>query len=282
MSVIPESDAAPMIPRLFRVTQTRREREGIRTLHLVPADGTPARAYAPGQFSMLYVFGLGEAAISIAGRGVRDDSLVHTVRAVGAVSEAICNLKRGAMIGVRGPFGSAWPVAQSAGRHVLLIAGGVGLPPLRGALQAIMERRESFGRVSLLVGARAPDLILYRKELGRLRSNPDIHVEITVDRGGPEWHGQVGLVTTLIDRALFLPSNTVAMICGPEAMMRFTVRELQRCGMRDEDIYLSLERNMKCAVVVCGHCQFGPAFVCREGPVFRYDRIRDWLSIREL
>jgi NAD(P)H-flavin reductase len=231
---------------------------------------------------MLYVFGLGEVAISIAGRDAAGHSLLHTVRAAGTVTDAICRIKRGGMVGLRGPFGSAWPLAGALGKDVLLIAGGVGLPPLWGTLKAILENRQNFGRVALLVGARAPDSILYRKELEQLRRRSDLKVEITVDRAGRGWGGHVGLVTSLIGRVPFCPASAMAMICGPEAMMRFTARELQGAGMREEDIYLSLERNMRCAIALCGHCQFGPAFVCRDGPVFRYDRIRDWLAIREL
>lgn len=279
-SRMPSTD--PMVPRLFRVRYSEREVPGVRTLHLAPADGGAAPAFAPGQFNMLYAFGIGEAAISIAGHAARHRSLLHTVRAVGSVTDTICGLKRGTMVGLRGPFGSAWPLAEAAGKDVLLIAGGVGLPPLRGALEALLQQREQFRNISLLVGARSPDLILYQRELSRLSDRSDVHLGITVDRADATWRGSVGVVTTLIDRAPFTPSETVAMICGPEVMMRFTVRELQRRGMREEDIYLSMERNMKCAIALCGHCQLGPAFICREGPVFRYDRIRDWLAIREL
>lgn len=287
MKILPEllsrtPSADPMLPRPFRVRYSEREVPGVRTLHLAPADGGEEPAFAPGQFNMLYVFGIGEAAISIAGHNAGHRSLLHTVRAVGCVTEAICGLKRGAMVGLRGPFGSAWPLAESAGKDILLIAGGVGLPPLRGALERLLEQRGRFRNISLLIGARSPELILYQRELSRLRDRSDVYLGITVDRADATWRGSVGAVTTLIDRAPFSPSETVAMICGPEVMMRFTVRELQRRGMREEDIHLSLERNMKCAIALCGHCQFGPTFVCREGPVFRYDRIRDWLAIREL
>lgn len=271
-----------MIPRPFRVRRVDRELAGIRTLHLDPGDGGESPSFVPGQFNMLYVFGVGEAAISIAGRNLRNKSLLHTVRAVGTVTEAICDLQRGATVGLRGPFGSAWPLASAAGKDVLLIAGGVGLPPLWSVLQEILAHRENFGNVALLLGARTPDNILYRRRLERLRDCSDLFLGITVDRAGPEWHGHVGVVTTLIDQVPFSATNSVAMICGPEVMMRFTVRELQRRGIREDQIYLSMERNMKCAIALCGHCQFGPAFICREGPVLRYDRIRDWLPIREL
>lgn len=281
-SRVPLPLADPMVPKPFRVRYSEREMPGVRTLHLAPADGGEPPAFAPGQFNMLYIFGVGEAAISIAGYSAGHLSLLHTIRATGAVTNSLCKLTRGAMVGLRGPFGSAWPLAEAEGKDVLLIGGGVGLPPLRGALEALLERRERFRNISFLVGARTPELILYREELTRLDERSDVHLGITVDRADATWRGPVGVVTTLLDRAPFSPSDTVAMICGPEVMMRFAVRELQRRGMREEDIYLSLERNMKCAVALCGHCQFGPTFVCREGPVFRYDRIRDWLAIREL
>jgi NAD(P)H-flavin reductase len=185
-------------------------------------------------------------------------------------------------VGVRGPFGTCWPLEQAAGKDLLIIAGGIGLAPLRPVVYEVLSKRQIFGRVCLLYGARTPDDILYRKELSNLAKEVKLQTLLTVDRAGQDWTGNVGVVTTLIRRAQFDPSNTLAMVCGPEVMMRFTIRELQKRGMRTDGIYISMERNMKCAVGFCGHCQFGPTFICKDGPVYRYDKIQRLLTIREV
>ncbi len=238
-------------------------------------------AFEPGQFNMLYVFGVGEAPISMSGDPA-DETLVHTIRAVGAVTRAAVRLKRGDVLGVRGPFGRGWPVREAEGSDVLLIAGGLGLAPLRPALYAVLARRERYGNVALLYGTRAPKDILYRHELARLAARSDLEVRVTVDRAAPDWRGRVGVVTDLIGRARFDPLHTMALVCGPEVMMRFTVGELADRGVTHDRTYLSMERNMECAIAQCGHCQFGPVFVCREGPVFPFDRIGPFFPVKEI
>ena len=274
--------AQAMVPRRYRVARVERETGDTRTVHLAPVDEPRAVQFAPGQFNMVYVFGVGEVPMSITGAPARDDVVVHTTRGVGPVSRAICRLRRGDMVGVRGPFGSAWPVSDAAGRDVLLLAGGVGLAPLRPAIYHVLANRNRYGQVSLLYGARTPDLFLYRRELKRWQAADNLRVELTADRAPVGWHGQVGVVPTLLPRLPITPSRTTAMVCGPEIMMRFTVRSLERIGIALTNIFMSMERNMKCAVGWCGHCQLGPHFICREGPVFRADRIMPLLSIREL
>jgi NAD(P)H-flavin reductase len=271
--------ANPMLPATFRVQRVQRESADVVTLHLRPSAGAALAGFAPGQFNMLYAFGVGEVPISIAGRA--SDTVTHTIRAVGPVSRALVESKRGASIGVRGPFGSAWPLEESRGRDVLVIAGGIGLAPLWNAFGRL-EAGSSPRRVTLLYGARTPGEILYRRVLDRLQTRGDSSVLVTVDRAGPEWRGRVGLVTSLLASASFEPENTLAMICGPELMMRYTARDLMRRGVPESRIYLSMERNMKCAVGFCGHCQFGPEFICRDGPVFRHDGIAKWLGIPEV
>lgn len=271
-----------MQPVPFRIARRRQETADTFTLELVPADGACLCRFAPGQFNMLYVFGVGEVAISLCGDAARPESLLHTVRAVGSVTGAMQRLKRGETLGVRGPFGRGWPLAEAEGRDVLLVAGGIGLAPLRGALHRLLAREGNNGRVVLLYGARSPADVLYRRELERLGRRGQVQIEITVDRAGPEWRGHVGLVTQLLDGARFDPAHLLVLICGPEVMMRAVIRELRRRGVADERIYLSIERNMKCAIGFCGHCQFGPEFICRDGPVFRYDRVASWLQIEEL
>ncbi len=263
----------PMLPRLARIQRVRRETSDTFTLELALTDGDVSAPFAPGQFNMLYVFGVGEAPISISGDPAKPLVLQHTTRVVGTVTKAMRRLKRGDTLGVRGPFGSYWPIERATGGDVVIIAGGIGLAPLRPALYHLLSQRERYGMIVLLYGTRTPSDILYPKELERWRAQFDLEVHVTVDRAMGGWRGNVGVVTTLIRRAPFDPRSTTAMVCGPEVMMRFTIQGLLKRGVPPERIFLSMERNMKCAVGFCGHCQFGPTFICKDGPVFRYDRI---------
>jgi len=271
--------SAPMLPRPCTVQRVRQETYDTFTLELAPAGGG-AFHFAPGQFNMLYAFGVGEAAISISGDPGRPEKLVHTIRAVGATTKALGHLRRGDTVGVRGPFGSAWPVAKAAGQDLVIIAGGIGLAPLRPVVYQVLRNRQKYGNVVLLYGARTPSDLLYTKEVEQWRGRFDLDVQVTVDRSSASWHGTVGVVTNFIPRARFDPSETVAMICGPEIMMRFAIQEIEELEMKTDSIYVSMERNMKCAVGFCGHCQFGPAFICKDGPVFSYNSIKTLLNIR--
>jgi NAD(P)H-flavin reductase len=266
-------------PEFFRVRRRRRELADTWTLELEP--GRPF-GFLPGQFNMLYVFGVGEVPISISGDPAKPEVLVHTVRAVGKTSEAICALRPGAMVGVRGPYGMSWPVSEAAGGDVVVAAGGIGLAPLRPAIYHLMAQRERYGRVFLFYGGRSPELLLYAAEVQRWRSRFDVEVEVTVDSAGSQWRGNLGVVTKLIARAGFEPSATTALVCGPEIMMRFAVAELVSRGVATERVYVSMERNMKCAIGLCGHCQYGPQFICKDGPVFPYAKIERQFKVREL
>jgi len=268
-----------LLPVPVRVTRVRREMQGVTTLELTPAF---AFAFVPGQFNMLYMFGFGEVAISLSGDPAEDLRIVHTVRAVGAVSQAIARLRRNDVIGVRGPYGSYWPVFDSEGSDVVIVAGGLGLAPLRPVIYRVLAHRERYGRIVLLYGARGPADILYRRELEAWRRRLDVDIIVTVDHAAADWQGNVGVVPALIGRAPIDPNHTVAMVCGPEIMMRFSIDALRQRGLGTDRIFLSMERNMKCAIGFCGHCQFGPAFVCRDGPVFRFDRIAPFFNIREI
>ena len=276
------ADSGSLLPRSFRVERVRKETLDTFTLELRPPEVEAPFAFAPGQFNMLYAFGVGEVPISISGDPARPASLVHTTREVGTVTRAMRRLKPGDTLGVRGPFGSGWPVAEARGADVVIVAGGIGLAPLRPALHHVLAARNYYGNVALLYGTRTPADILFRQELQQWHSRFDLQVHVTVDRALGDWKGNVGVVTTLIPRAGFDPQSTVAMVCGPEIMMRFTVLELEKRGVARENIYLSMERNMKCAVGFCGHCQYGPTFICRDGPVFRYDRVAPLLAVREI
>ena len=270
----------PMIPLPFRVRRRRQENADTFTLEIEPAGVVSPFAFSPGQFNMLYVFGVGEVPISICGHSGDRHTIAHTTRAVGTVTRAMAKLKCGDLLGVRGPFGSSWPIKAAAGRDVVLVAGGIGLAPLRPVIDHLLRRRGKTGRVVLLCGARTPDDLLYARQLERWSEKCEVHV--TVDRATGAWRGDIGVVTTLIPRTPFDPQTALAMVCGPEIMMRFTVRELLKRGVSESRIFLSLERNMKCATGFCGHCQFGPEFICKDGPVFRYDRVKPWLEINEL
>jgi NAD(P)H-flavin reductase len=207
---------------------------------------------------------------------------VHTIREVGAVSRAIAKLETGATVGVRGPFGTSWPVAAAQGSDIVFVAGGLGLAPLRPAIYDVLANRGHYGRVVILFGSRSPKDMLYRDELEQWRQCLDVDIEVTVDHANPDWHGNVGVVPALIPRAAFNPQHTIALVCGPEVMMRFSVSSLQDTGVPTDRIYVSIERNMKCGIGLCGHCQFGPTFVCKDGPVMRFDTIADIFALREI
>lgn len=270
-----------MVPRIARVRRRRRDGPLVWTLEIETEESEKA-GFAPGQFNMLTAFGVGEIPISLSGDPARPSRLIHTIRAVGPVSTALARLGPGDAVGLRGPFGTAWPIEEAAGRDVLIMAGGVGIAPLRPALYRLLAARARYGQVVLLYGTRSPEDILFRRELESWRRRLDIDIEVTVDHAVSDWHGHVGVVTTLIPHVAFDPLNAIALVCGPEVMMRFAIAALRDAGLGDAVIFLSMERNMKCAVGFCGHCQFGPSFVCRDGPVFRYDRLRGLLGVKEI
>lgn len=274
--------SSPMLPSPYLIKRVQSENYDTFTLELASAHGTADFLFKPGQFNMLYMFGVGEVPISISGDPTKRKSLIHTIRAVGTVTEAMYKLKRQGMIGVRGPFGRHWPVEDAVGKDVVLVAGGIGLAPLRPVIYHLLSHRKNYGNISILYGARTPKDMIYRRELEKWRGKFDLKVEVSVDTASSDWLGNVGVVTRLISRAQFDGTNTVAMICGPEVMMRFTVMELQKHGVGADSIYVSLERNMQCAVGFCGHCQFGPTFICKDGPVFSYNHVQHLLGKREI
>jgi len=284
VAATPPADS--MTPLVARVRRRRRDGPQVVTLDIEcpdhAGDGGGATPFLPGQFNMLTVFGVGEVPISMSGDPAVAYRLVHTVRAVGPVSAALASLKPGDAVGLRGPFGAGWPMAEATGRDVVVVAGGLGLAPLRPALYRLLAERERYGSFVLLYGTRSPEDILFRRELEGWRRRLDTDIHVTVDHALSEWRGQVGVVTMLIPRIAFDPRRSIAFVCGPEVMMRFAIAALRDAGLADDAIWLSMERNMKCAVGFCGHCQFGPTFVCRDGPVFRYDRIRSLLAVKEI
>ncbi len=281
---MPDAASAPgaMTPAFLRVARNVRESADVVSIEIPLGPEQGLTPFRPGQFNMLYAFGVGEVPVSMSGDPAQADRLVHTIRAVGPVSTALSALKRDDTVGVRGPFGSVWPVDDAAGCDVLVIAGGLGLAPLRPALYRIMQQRERYGRVGLIYGSRHPHDLLFQGELDAWRRMPDLQVRVTVDHATRDWIGDVGVVTKVLAKIRHDPLDTIALLCGPEIMMRLTALALQDIGVAPERIFVSLERNMKCAVGSCGHCQFGPHFICRDGPVFRFDRVRDMMTVREI
>lgn len=270
-----------MLPRLFQVVGTNLDTRDTVTLSLEPVEGPPV-AHAAGQFMMLHAFGVGEVPISICGDPTRPGPLQHTIRDVGSVTHALVGAEPGTHVGVRGPFGTGWDVADGAGGDVVVVAGGIGLAPLRPALMQIAAKRHEYNRVVLLYGARSPEDILFAGDLRTWATDHRIVVEVTVDYGPPIWTGRVGLVTALVARAGFDPMHALALVCGPEVMMRYATTALVARGVPPHRIRLSMERNMKCGIGLCGHCQLRELFLCVDGPVLGYDRLAPLLEIREL
>jgi anaerobic sulfite reductase subunit B len=275
--LVPVSGA--MAPEPYVVRERGQETADTWTLTLERLGGD-GPAVAPGQFVMLYVFGVGEVPISVSGALDRPAPLVLTVRSVGAVTRAVCASEPGAVLGVRGPFGAGWPIAAAAGADIVVLAGGIGLAPLRPVLLRALARKADYGEIVLLYGARTPADLLYRAELERWAGAAA--VEVTVDAADTAWQGKVGVVPQLVPGARFDAASAAAFVCGPEVMMRFGVQALLERGLAPERIYVSLERNMRCGIGHCGHCQLGPTLICRDGPVYAYATAAPWLQVREL
>ena len=269
-------------PEPWAVRTVARETADTFTLSLQPTNGSMQRGFQPGQFSMLWIFGVGELPISISGDPSTQSELTYTVRSVGQATEALVTTEIGQQIGVRGPFGTGWPIDSARGKDVLIIAGGIGLAPLRPVIYRVLHQRDDYGRLIILYGARSPRDLLYRKELAAWARQKNCQLLSTVDYAGMNWRGHVGVVTKLLRYTRLQPMQTTAMMCGPEIMMRVIGRELIHRGVPAESIYLSMERNMKCAVGFCGHCQWGPHFICKDGPVFCYQQIAPLLNKYEL
>jgi NAD(P)H-flavin reductase len=273
--------AGPLTPEPLRVRSLRRETSDTWTLSLDVSQRAGGFPFQPGQFNMLYVFGVGEVAISISGDPGRPGELIHTVRTVGDTTHALRAVGRGGTLGVRGPYGRPWPLEEARGQDVVVVAGGLGLAPLRPAILHLMRHHAEYGRVWVLAGARTPEDLPFRRELARWQKDSRLRVLVTVDKASKGWTEHVGVVPALLREVEVDPARTVALMCGPEVMMRFTARELERLGVPDSRLYLSLERNMKCAVAFCGHCQLVPFFVCKDGPVFSYEQLRPFINLRE-
>ena len=271
-----------LLPRPFVVRDRVVETPDTVTLDLVPVGGGPVPSFVPGQFNMLYHPPAGEVAISISGADGERGSWTHTIRSAGKITEALTRLVPGATVGVRGPYGVGWPIAAARGHDLLIVAGGLGLPPLRPAIRALLADRASFGRVEIIYGARTPKDLVFSPEIQEWRRRTDLRFQTTVDAAGRDWYGDVGLVTARLPDARFESARTQVCACGPEIMMTAVAQAAIGRGVSPDAIYLSMERNMKCAVGWCGHCQFGPSFLCRNGPVLSYAALAPLLAVREV
>lgn len=270
-----------MLPRLFRVLANRRDTADVSTLTLEAEDGA-GLPFRPGQFTMLHAFGVGEVPISISGDPSAPDVLVHTIRAVGSITGALVAAEPGTILGVRGPFGHGWDVADGVGGDIVFVSGGLGLAPLRPAILEVAAHRDRFARVLVLHGSRGPADMLFPDDLRAWSADCAIDVETTVDHAAGGWTGRVGFVTDLVRRAEFDPAYAFAHVCGPEIMMRLVARALLARGLAGRHVRLSLERSMKCGIGLCGHCQLRELFVCSDGPVFDHDRVEALMSVPEL
>ena len=257
-----------------------REAEDINTYRLRFVDEQARRQFRfkAGQFNMVYLFGVGEVAISIVSDPDEPELLDHTIRAVGRITKAIADLRTGDVLGIRGPFGQGWPLEEARGRNMVIVTGGLGCAPVVGAIEYILRRRTQYGSVTILHGVKTPQDLLYRERFDAWRRFPDTEVLLTSDQPDKSWSYHIGVVTELFELVAIDPPKSIVLMCGPEIMMRLGVPILIRRGIPATAIYVSLERHMECGIGLCGHCQMGPYFLCKDGPVMRYDRVAQWLG----
>ncbi|MCK6556185.1 FAD/NAD(P)-binding protein [Candidatus Binatia bacterium] len=270
----------PFALHAARIVERRLEAEDIHSFVTRFVDPEVRRkfTFAPGQFNMLYAYGVGEVPISIVSDPADPTRLEHTIRIAGRVTAVMTGWQVGDVIGIRGPYGKGWPLDSARGREVVIVTGGLGCAPVVGVINYIFRRREEFGTLHILHGVKTPNDLLYRERFDAWRLHPRTRVYLTADQPDKSWHYRVGVVTNLFDELVVSPT-AVAMMCGPEAMMRAAIRSLRRKGIAEEAIFLSLERNMQCAFGLCGHCQLGPLFFCKDGPVFAYPQVKRWFGV---
>ncbi|WP_238151982.1 FAD/NAD(P)-binding protein [Microbulbifer sp. A4B17] len=269
-----------MIPQVWRIEQRREEYPGTVTLALT-REGKSRDSIHPGQFNMLYAFGAGEVAISSSGPGTSsDEPLIHTIKSQGLATQALCRLPEGSQLGVRGPFGQGWPIGLVKRRPLIVIAGGLGLAPLRPLIYSFLKGQLPARSLQVFYGARRPQELLYQQELEDWGKS--FELVVSVDHADSTWEGHVGVITDPLRISTLDTGNALIFLCGPEIMMRFCIQVLRHKGVAESNIYLSMERNMKCAIGLCGHCQWGPNFVCKDGPVFCYRNVRQWFQINSL
>ncbi|HTT12563.1 MAG TPA: FAD/NAD(P)-binding protein [Burkholderiaceae bacterium] len=271
------------VPAPATVVERIDDAQGIFTLQLQLDDPRQRAAYhfVPGQFNMLSLFGVGEVAISVVSDPQQPELISHTIRTLGRITRGLAQLNAGDAVGVRGPFGRGWPLADITGRNVLVVTGGLGCAPVVSVINYILMRRAQFGRLAIVQGVKHPQDLIWRERYAYWRTLPHTEVWLAADVGAPLWPGHIGRVTELFDRIDITPDMAV-LLCGPEIMMVIAIRQLLARGVAPGSISLSMERNMQCGRGVCGHCQLGPHFLCRDGPVFAYPAIAEWLGRKGL
>lgn len=250
-------------------------------LRLLDPTARPRFDFLPGNFNMVYAPGVGEVAISISS-DPEDDDLEHTIRIVGRTTRVIERLEAGDVLGLRGPYGQGWPLLDARFKDLLVITGGLGCAPVTGAIDYVFRRRASYGHVTILHGVKKAADLVFQSRFEAWRREPDTTVLLTADQPDRAWRDRSGVVTELFDDIEIDAGRTVVLMCGPQVMMHYAIRHLRGCGVPPERIFLSIERNMKCAVGLCGHCQLGPAFVCKDGPIFSLAKIGRFFGERGL
>ncbi len=257
-----------------------REAEGIDTYRLRFVDERLRRSFRfhGGQFNMLYLFGVGEVAISIVSDPDEHEFLDHTIRVAGRVTGAIAKLGIGDSLGIRGPFGQGWPLDDARGKDIVVVTGGLGCAPVVGAIEYILRRRTAYGALTIIHGIKTPKDLLYRDRFEQWRQRPDTEVLLASDKPDKEWRYHVGVVTELFEQVKVHSAQTTVLMCGPEIMMRLGVPILLKKGVSASSVFVSMERHMECGIGLCGHCQLGPFFLCKDGPVMRYDKVAKWLG----
>lgn len=274
---MPNPDRPIPVEVIERIT----ENPSIFTLHLRFTDPADAEAYQlqPGQYNMLYLYGVGEIPISIVSDPEHGGVLEHTIRTVGRVTQGMERLQVGDQLGLRGPYGQGWPLEAAEGQDVVIVTGGLGCAPVVSMIRYILRRRERFGRLTILQGVKHTDDLIWRKQYEAWKRLPNTQVLLAADVGGPNWPYSVGKVTVLFSQAGIDPQRSIVLLCGPEIMMKASIDRLLALKVPAEAIWLSIERNMQCGIGHCGHCQVGPYFVCQDGPVFHYPKLQSWLGV---
>jgi NAD(P)H-flavin reductase len=272
----------PHLPQEAEVVERLQESPTIFTLRLRLTSAAARAAYhfAPGQFNMIYLHGVGEVPISIVSDPQDETVLGHTIRVVGRVTRGLAALRPGDRVGLRGPYGRGWPLREAQGHDLLVVTGGLGCAPVVAVINYAILRRTFFGKLTIIQGVKHAEELIWRERYAYWRTLPNTEVLLSADHGGPLWPWHIGLVTEVFDRAQIDGPRTFVMLCGPEGMMRAAVAQLTARGVAEDHIYLSMERNMQCAVGHCGHCQYGPDFVCKDGPVFAYPRVKELFGVR--
>ncbi|MCU7893277.1 MAG: FAD/NAD(P)-binding protein [Candidatus Thiodiazotropha sp. (ex Ustalcina ferruginea)] len=268
------------LPRVAVIDQRTQESSNIFTLRMQfeDSDAQETFSFSPGQFNMVTLFGVGEIAISIVNDPLDSHFFDHTIRIVGRVSEGLSKLKLGDHVGIRGPFGRGWPMQEAQGRDVLLVTGGLGCAPLVSVIRYLMNRRDQFGHINILQGVKHANDLIWREQYEKWIQEKDVKVLLAADVATQGWQGQQGMVTELIDQLSLRIGRIIALLCGPELMMMAAIANLRSLGLPDNQIWFSMERNMQCGMGQCGHCQIGPKLVCRDGPVFCYSELADFLG----